>query len=477
LSDDQRPMVERKPAEATFHAVAVVDRSGAHVRHVKLAIAAAGLVVVAALGSNLLGAGGDPVGIGPTDSPVPSRLPSTAARPSPTPRDPEIPPGSHVLTLPQVRVHLEMPAGWSPAEGGAAAWKPEYGWQYSDGGRPSLGVHEVTGVATDICGPGQARDRFLAIGPTAEDLVTAFANLADLRVSGPIDAMLGGYPARQVVLTLSPDFDALCGGDGRWLWEDASGSRLALLNFGVLTVYIVDVDGDRVVIARNGRGTSARDIAQLDAMVASIEIEPTSFPGGAPPVGRHSLTVDGVSFSFSAPDTLGIAGWAPGLIEKIPAGGWWNGSLLISKSIGGGQGAEAVIYWTGFPDGTYPDPCAILSSSSVRPSASDFAAALAAAPGTELVSGPSDLSIGGRPAKHVVLTVREDLGCDPGYFYTWQSECWGPCWMTTDVGTTILAWIVDVDGTLLFIEGETHENAGPRLEQEIQDIVDSIQFE
>jgi hypothetical protein len=468
-------MVERKPTEVTFPTVAVVDRSGAPVRRVKLAIGAAALVVVTALGSNLLGAGRDPAGIDPTVSSVPSRLPSTPARPSPTPEDLEIEPGSYALIMPQLRIHLTMPAGWSSAEAGAAVWKPEYGWQYSDGGRPSLGVHEVTGVATDICGPGGAHP-FRAIGPTAEDLVTAFSNLVDVWVSGPIDARLGGYPAKQVDLTLSPDFDALCGGDGRWLWEDASGSRLALLKFGVLTVYIVDVDGDRVVIARNRRSTSARDIAQLDAMVASIEIEPTS-PGGAPPVGRHSLTVDGVSFSFSAPGTLGNTGWAPGPIEKLPDGGLSNGSLLISKSIGGGQGAEAVIYWTGFPDGTYPDPCTGLLSPSVRPSASDLAAALAAAPGTELVSGPSDLSIGGRPAKHVVLTVREDLGCDPGYFYTWQSECWGPCWMTTDVGTTILAWIVDVDGTLLFIEGETHENAGPRLEQEIQDIVDTIQFE
>src|SRR3990172_9192188 len=267
-------MVERKPTEVTFPTVAVVDRSGAPVRRVKLAIGAAALVVVTALGSNLLGAGRDPAGIDPTVSSVPSRLPSTPARPSPTPEDLEIEPGSYALIMPQLRIHLTMPAGWSSAEAGAAVWKPEYGWHYSDGGRPSLGVHEVTGVATDICGPGQARDRFLAIGPTAEDLVTAFANLADLRVSGPIDAMLGGYPARQVVLTLSPDFDALCGGDGRWLWEDASGSRLALLNFGVLTVYIVDVDGDRVVIARNGRGTSARDIAPLAAIVASIEIEP-----------------------------------------------------------------------------------------------------------------------------------------------------------------------------------------------------------
>lgn len=86
----------------------------------------------------------------------------------------------------------------------------------------------------------------------------------------------------------------------------------------------------------------------------------------------------------------------------------------------GAQDAEAIIYWTRFPDGEYADPCALnlLSRPEIPQSAADLAAAVAAAPGTELVTGPSDLTVGGHPAKHVVLTVREDFGCDPGFFYT-----------------------------------------------------------
>jgi hypothetical protein len=48
--------------------------------------------------------------------------------------------------------------------------------------------------------------------------------------------------------------------------------------------------------------------------------------------------------------------------------------------------------------------------------------------------------------------------------------------MTTDVGTTIRVWIVEVDGKRLFIAGETHAD-GSELGREIQAIVDSIQFE
>ena len=93
---------------------------------------------------------------------------------------------------------------------------------------------------------------------------------------------------------------------------------------------------------------------------------------------------------------------------------------------------------------------------------------MARAPGTELVTGPSDVIVGGHRAKHVVLTVRKDAGCDPGFFYTWQDEMLGPFWAETNVGDTIRVWIVDADGVRLFIEAETTKEAGSDLEQEIQ---------
>ena len=87
----------------------------------------------------------------------------------------------------------------------------------------------------------------------------------------------------------------------------------------------------------------------------------------------------------------------------------------------------------------------------------------------------------------MVLTVREDVGCDPGYFYTWQKEMRGPYWAWTNLGDTIRVWIVDVNGTRLFIEAETTPQARSYLEnfkrppltieQEIQRIVESIRFD
>jgi hypothetical protein len=41
-------------------------------------------------------------------------------------------------------------------------------------------------------------------------------------------------------------------------------------------------------------------------------------------------------------------------------------------------------------------------------------------------------------------------------------------------------WIVDVDGTVVWIDGETYEkyeDTSPTLEREMQQIIDSIRFE
>jgi hypothetical protein len=136
-----------------------------------------------------------------------------------------------------------------------------------------------------------------------------------------------------------------------------------------------------------------------------------------------------------------------------------------------------VIYWTSFPDGDYADPCARLLSPLVGPSVADLAAAVSPAPGTKLVKGLSDATLGGHSAKHVVLTVRENVGCDPGFFYTWRDIEGGALWPTTGVGDTIRVWIVDVDRTRLFIAAETTEQASSDLEQEVQQIVESIRFD
>jgi hypothetical protein len=194
------------------------------------------------------------------------------------------------------------------------------------------------------------------------------------------------------------------------------------------------------------------------------------------PLGRRiTVTEKGVTFSFRVPKTVGWSGWER--FRSVPTDTSPGGPVSLNKSIVGPQGAEAIIYWTSFPDGDHADPCARLLSPPIGESAADLAAAVSTAAGTKLVKGPSDVTVGGRPAKHVVLTVRENVGCDPGFFYTWRDANLGALWSRTSVGDTIRVWIVDVDGTRLFIAAATTEQASSGLKKEIQQIVQSIRFE
>lgn len=216
-------------------------------------------------------------------------------------------------------------------------------------------------------------------------------------------------------------------------------------------------------------------------------------------VGRVTRTVEGVRFSFDVPRGRGCVGaqgglncrggWENGALYRVPGGDLRSRDISISKDVVGSQGAEANILWAGLRDRTQVAPCGKLLGGVAGGSMTDAAATVARAPGTELIEGPRRVILGGRPAMHVVLTVRSDRGCDPGYFFTWRApECWGACWLDTGVGYTIRVWIVRARGRLLFIEAETKppdqlyvpsmsRAEAQKLEQEIAKIIGSIHFD
>jgi hypothetical protein len=219
----------------------------------------------------------------------------------------------------------------------------------------------------------------------------------------------------------------------------------------------------------------------VGASAASPSPSPRTFPAssGTYLSGKRSLTVADVPLTFDLP----VSSDRPWPWEAL------KDDLYISKNTVGPQGAEAMILWTGFPDSTPARPCLLDPSTSV--SAEDLVEAVATAPGTKLVSGPEDVTVGGQAATHVEVTVDRDaflegvtggartrtMGCNPGYFFGWEADDGGAFWQETLPGDTIKVWIVDVDGTLLFIEAATHPEAAAGLDAEIDDIIDSIRFE
>jgi hypothetical protein len=194
-----------------------------------------------------------------------------------------------------------------------------------------------------------------------------------------------------------------------------------------------------------------------------------AFPSaGRLSIGTHTAVLDGVPLSFSVP----ASDWSSNASDWIS-----NGVFGIDKSTGVAPDRAGFIFWSDTPVGVFADPCAEVKSPPAGTSAADLAAAVAAIPGTDLVSGPTDVTVGGQPAKHVVLTVREDVDCIAESFYLWYAPRADLARYATELGSTIRVWIVDVDGAIVWIDGETYKGAGPEPGQEIQQIVDSIQFE
>jgi hypothetical protein len=137
----------------------------------------------------------------------------------------------------------------------------------------------------------------------------------------------------------------------------------------------------------------------------------------------------------------------------------------------------AFIFWPSEAAiGVYADPCNQIKGPVIGPSPSELAAAVAALPGTDLVDGPTDVTVGGFPAKHVAIKIRDDIGCtaEPNFLMWYSATDYR--WASA-IGSTVNTWIVDVNGTIAWIDGETYKGAGPEPQQALQQIVDSVQFE
>lgn len=233
------------------------------------------------------------------------------------------------------------------------------------------------------------------------------------------------------------------------------GSRL--LSWRVVAVAAVIVLGALLVTPALGLGHRVLDLVR-EPFVVNPYAE-----------GRVTRSVDGVRFSLA----VHAEGWENGPHLRTD---WRSHSFSITKNTVGPQGAEAIIFWTAFPEGGDAARCDELLNPAADGSAADLAAALAKAPGTTVTSGPRRVTVGGRPAWHVGLTVRRDRGCDPGFFFTWRTDLGGAFWNQTRAGDRIRVWLVDVGNRHLVFAAVTRDPRLP-LAREITQIVRSIRFE
>ena len=238
-----------------------------------IGVAAAAIVVAAIIGYRLVG--GDS-GFGPTPVSTPTPIPTAS------------PSAVTSLTYSQTVQNLtpgmyRIPAGsQTPADltfTVPAGWQAQYLGFSKHMGQPNevgLVPFIVTHVYTDTCAP-EGEFELAPIGPTVDDLANALESLGGAEVSPAEDMTVDGYPAKRVDLVFSEDIDlADCRVPALQVWANASETDFfAHLPGSATSVYIVDVQGQTAVITTTRRKASSdSDVAELGAILDSIQIEP-----------------------------------------------------------------------------------------------------------------------------------------------------------------------------------------------------------
>ena len=111
------------------------------------------------------------------------------------------------------------------------------------------------------------------VGPTVGDLASAFARQSGTLATDPTPITVDGFDGQR--LDIGVRTDVLACRDSIWLWLDEDGGRRSTDSDEDYELSILDVDGERVMIAVVYRpGTSAEERAELRTIFDSIKIDP-----------------------------------------------------------------------------------------------------------------------------------------------------------------------------------------------------------
>ena len=253
-----------------------------------------------------------------------------------------------------------------------------------------------------------------------------------------------------------------------WRFSDMNiYAKFAIAAAALVVVAIVGIN----LLPRSGGNVGGPPTVSPSSTSPSPEASPSPSEVAFPPdgdlaVGKHSMTRNGIRLSV----TLPTSGWQSG-------DGFFFNKGVGNKSVEISPEGASLLFWDANPIGVFADPCAEKKAPPAGPSAADLASAVSTLPGALLVTGPTDVTVGGYPAQQVVLTVPEEAACDAEgqEFHLWYTP--GDQRFISAPGATMRVWIIDVDGTIVWIDGETYKGAGPGPGEEIQQIIDSIQFE
>ena len=218
------------------------------------------------------GSGGEPTPTPEATATEPSPSPSVSWRPLPAAECAELDAGTYRAAIEAISVTLSVPMGWKGSSDlDRFALNSRHSCLFTGG--VTLDVSLVSHVYSSACD-----ERAAAVKTDTPAAVTAaLAAQTGHRTTGPRDTSIAGYPATRFEFSIpagettcnrGPLWPAPGGGRGPTMYRfDGSGS--------LVTVLVVDVDGLALGIAIDtGVPDDPADIAELDAIVDSLRIEP-----------------------------------------------------------------------------------------------------------------------------------------------------------------------------------------------------------
>ncbi len=264
-----------------------------------------------------------------------------------------------------------------------------------------------------------------------------------------------------------------------WLpaWRTPNMNRSVAVGLGAAAVIVALFIGAQFVGQPNIVGPPAETPSPSTSPAPTPSADGDTPAGVLTPGTRYAMSRGAISFTLA-----------------VPTSGWeYDGTTSIIGHAGSPEEVDLWLFDTGSMYGNpelpmtpavFDDPCAHGSFQTFDPSLAGQAEALASIPGTELVSGPSEVTVDSLPGQHVTVAIPEDVGCPNSEFWLlFNAECGAPTIGCSNypnwLGETIHEWFIDVNGEIFNIRAQVRYpgEASPDLEAEIQQIVDSIQFE
>lgn len=238
-----------------------------------------------------------------------------------------------------------------------------------------------------------------------------------------------------------------------------------------------------VLLGINYLGTSNVGGPGVDSATPTPEPTPTATPVPTPtpspvgllPEGPHVLTdAEGLDGMSTLPVTV-----------TIPAPNWYgepgDGVLIKNDNSDAPDGAGMIVFFGDLF--VYGDPCRWSGTRPDTPATTvdELVAALAAQASRD-ASEPVDITVDGYAGKSITLHVPEDAvfsTCDRATFGSWGVPGTDPAPFRyhQDPGQIDVLSILDVGGALAVIDYAYYEGTPPEVVDELEAMVDSINFE